>query len=217
MWEEVGRQVTAKGGEILYGWSVEQIEARPMAPSPRSKPVMPLLRTPSLYCRLFFLHHARQRSHRRHAPPAPEPVREIASGLMYRDFITVGLLCRNVKLREPSGELVKDNWIYIQEPDVFVGRLQIFNNWSPAMVPIPTKSGSVLEYFCNEGDSLWNKTDARSSNWQRPSLSRSAWLISPTSPIPLSSAMPKTYPAYFGPTKISASHRVGKRHSRISS
>ncbi len=93
-------------------------------------------------------------------PPAPEPIRLIAAGLMYRDFITVGVLCRNVKLRESSGELVKDNWIYIQEPDVLVGRLQIFNNWSPAMVSDPNTIWIGLEYFCNEGDSLWNRTDA---------------------------------------------------------
>ena len=70
-------------------------------------------------------------------PPAPAPVREVSDGLIYRDFITVGVLCNKIKLREASGELVKDNWIYIQEPDVLVGRLQIFNNWSPALVADP--------------------------------------------------------------------------------
>ena len=54
---------------------------------------------------------------------------------------------------------MRDNWIYIQEPDVLVGRLQIFNNWSPYMVADPTKVWIGLEYFCNEGDELWTLPD----------------------------------------------------------
>jgi hypothetical protein len=68
------------------------------------------------------------------APEAPQGAREIAAGLEYRDFITVGLLYRRL-LRNPGGQgpmnLVPDNWIYVQESGVKVGRLQIFNNWSP--------------------------------------------------------------------------------------
>ena len=61
-------------------------------------------------------------------------VKEVSEGLVYRDFITVGLLASKLKLSELDGTLLKDNWIYIQEPDVLVGRLQIFNNWSPWLV-----------------------------------------------------------------------------------
>ena len=67
-------------------------------------------------------------------------VLEASDGLVYRDFITVGLLVRSLKIHEqtPQGsKLISDNWIYIQEPDVLVGRLQIFNNWSPSMVAEP--------------------------------------------------------------------------------
>jgi hypothetical protein len=92
---------------------------------------------------------------------APASVREISEGLQYRDFIAVGLLLNQLRLRDPSDRLPKlfsDDWIYIQEPDVLIGRLQIFNNWSPYMV------GSVkgllgAEYFCQEGDELWRKPD----------------------------------------------------------
>ena len=59
-----------------------------------------------------------------------------------------------------------DNWIYVQEPDVRLGRLQIFNNWSPALVPDSSKVWLGLEYFCTEGDDLWTlgrRRDARSS------------------------------------------------------
>src|SRR5208283_4745548 len=72
----------------------------------------------------------------------PAEVRQVSEGLVYRDFITVGLLLKELKVREDSrqGEqFLRDNWIYIQEPDVQVGRLQVFNNWSPFMVSDPSK------------------------------------------------------------------------------
>jgi protoporphyrinogen oxidase len=93
---------------------------------------------------------------------APEPVRNIAQGLPYRDFITVGLLLNKLKLRNETkistiGNIVPDCWIYIQERDVKIGRLQIFNNWSPYMVNDPSRTVWIgLEYFCTEGDALWN-------------------------------------------------------------
>jgi protoporphyrinogen oxidase len=94
----------------------------------------------------------------------PQEVAKIASELPYRDFITVGLLVDKIKLKDPKAvgnELIPDCWIYIQEKDVQIGRLQIFNNWSPYMVKDPEKTVWMgLEYFCNEGDELWNLTDA---------------------------------------------------------
>ena len=72
----------------------------------------------------------------------PKNVIEIAEGLTYRDFITVGVLCNkiNIKSDKMQNGLTKDNWIYIQESDVKVGRLQIFNNWSPYLVSDKDKS-----------------------------------------------------------------------------
>lgn len=90
----------------------------------------------------------------------PAEVRAVASGLPFRDFITVGLLVHRLKIGDPDGSLIPDNWIYVQEPDVRVGRLQIFNNWSPFMVADPEKTVWIgLEYFCNEGDDLWSMSE----------------------------------------------------------
>lgn len=92
----------------------------------------------------------------------PEKVSSIAKGLPYRDFITVGLLVKKLKIRNSTSTRtydgrVPDTWIYVQERDVKVGRLQIFNNWSPYMVSDYRNSMFVgLEYFCDEGDELWN-------------------------------------------------------------
>jgi protoporphyrinogen oxidase len=94
----------------------------------------------------------------------PQDVIKIAGTLPYRDFITVGLLVNRIKLKDKkqqSGKLIPDCWIYIQERDVQIGRLQIFNNWSPYMVKNPQNTVWMgLEYFCNEGDQLWNLSDA---------------------------------------------------------
>lgn len=95
----------------------------------------------------------------------PADVREVAAGLPYRDFMTVGLLVNKLKLQNKTkvktltGD-VPDCWIYIQERDVKIGRLQLFNNWSPYMVKDPENTMWIgLEYFCDEGDTLWSMSD----------------------------------------------------------
>jgi len=95
----------------------------------------------------------------------PETVYKVATELPYRDFITVGLLVNKLKLKNTTkiktiSNIVPDCWIYVQEPDVKIGRLQIFNNWSPYMVNDFKKNVWIgLEYFCNEGDALWEMDD----------------------------------------------------------
>jgi protoporphyrinogen oxidase len=92
----------------------------------------------------------------------PEPIRKAAGDLPYRDFITVGLLLKKLKLKNKTNlktlqNIVPDCWIYIQERDVRIGRLQLFNNWSPYMVrDVENTIWIGLEYFCTEGDELWN-------------------------------------------------------------
>ena len=131
-------------------------------------------------------------------PEAPTEIQTISNGLMYRDFITVGILCKRFKLRQPSGEIVNDNWIYIQEPDVLVGRLQIFNNWSPAMVADPSTTWIGLEYFCNDTDPLWRKSDSEMIALAKQELGYMN-IVDPGDVIDATVIrMPKTYPAYFG-------------------
>ena len=85
-------------------------------------------------------------------PPAPEAVLASARGLRYRDFITVALII-------DQAELFPDNWIYIHDPGVRVGRIQNFKNWSAEMVPDPRFTVLGLEYFCTEKDTLWSSSD----------------------------------------------------------
>ncbi len=86
------------------------------------------------------------------SPAAPANVRQAAAGLSYRDFLTVALILNR-------REVFPDNWIYIHDPDVKMGRIQNFKNWSPDMVPDPNTTCLGLEYFCFEGDGLWTMAD----------------------------------------------------------
>jgi len=129
----------------------------------------------------------------------PEEVSQVASGLMYRDFMTVGLLLGRLKLKGDSGDaLIPDNWIYVQEPDVKLGRIQIFNNWSPYLVSDQSKVWIGLEYFCNEDDELWAKADQEVIDFAVGELVR----INVADRHDVLDAtvirMPKTYPVYAG-------------------
>ncbi len=86
-------------------------------------------------------------------PPAPPAVLSAAARLTYRDFLTVVLIV-------DKPHIFDDNWVYIHDPSVHVGRIQNFKNWSPDMVPDPAKTSLGLEYFCTEGDAVWTMADA---------------------------------------------------------
>ena len=93
---------------------------------------------------------------------APENVRRVATGLPYRDFVTVGLLAPKLNIVNETqlktlGNIVPDCWIYVQDTNVKLGRIQIFNNWSPYLLQDPEHTVWLgLEYFCDEGDDFWN-------------------------------------------------------------
>ena len=193
MWEEVAEKVTAKGGELTQHLKVKNINVEGnkilsvVAENQITKeeilfegdyfistmPVKELIA--SLNC------------------DVPKEVSEIAEGLIYRDFITVGLLLKKMKKEE-----ITDNWIYIQEPYVKVGRLQIFNNWSPFLVKDPNTKWVGLEYFCYEGDDLWNKSEADMKELAIQEMIEIGMINREDVLDSVVIKMPKTYPAYFG-------------------
>jgi len=133
----------------------------------------------------------------------PFEVAQIAQGLQYRDFITVGLLLNKLKVKNTSKiktakNLIPDNWIYIQEKDVKLGRLQVFNNWSPYLVKNPDNVWLGLEYFCNEGDELWNMPDKDFSEFAVEELAKIGIIEKENVLDRVVIRMPKAYPAYFG-------------------
>lgn len=133
----------------------------------------------------------------------PPEVQQVAQGLLYRDFITVGLLLKKLKIKNETdiktvNNIVPDNWIYIQERDVKLARLQIFNNWSPYMVKEQDTVWIGLEYICNEGDELWGKSDDDFVKFAVDELSKIGIITKEDVLDSTVIRMPKTYPAYFG-------------------
>ena len=197
LWEYAADLVREAGGEIHLGYAVDRInvdgervasiEAVNKAGERRTfngdyffstMPVRDLIRSLSI--------------------PAPADVTEVSEGLMYRDFITVGLLARKLAVTEDDGSPLKDNWIYIQEPDVMVGRLQVFNNWSPYLVGSREKVWIGLEYFCNDTDPLWKLSDDEMARFAIEEVSRIGILNAEDVEDHHVVHVPKTYPAYFG-------------------
>ena len=133
----------------------------------------------------------------------PQNVRKIAAGLCYRDFITVGLLVKKMKIKNDTdkktvSDIIPDNWIYIQEKDVNIGRLQIFNNWSPYMVADENTVWLGLEYFCNEGDELWCMEDEEFKKFAAAELVKINIIEKEDILDGVVIRVEKTYPAYFG-------------------
>ncbi|MDP9294534.1 MAG: NAD(P)/FAD-dependent oxidoreductase [Actinomycetota bacterium] len=146
MWETMADEIIAAGGEVRLNAPVEELEIRDgrvaaiEAGGERVEPShvissLPLRATVGLA-----------------GMAAPGKVQTAAQGLRYRDFLTVALVI-------DGEDLFPDNWIYIHEPDVHVGRIQNYRSWSPWMVPDDSKACVGLEYFCFSGDELWEMGD----------------------------------------------------------
>jgi protoporphyrinogen oxidase len=132
--------------------------------------------------------------------PSDGEVTRIADRLPYRDFMTVGLLLKKMNSvgQGTANGMPPDNWIYIQEPDVKIGRLQVFNNWSPALVSDPATIWLGLEYFCREGDDLWSMDDGRFIDFAARELEKIGMIDRRDVIDGTVVRVPKAYPAYFG-------------------
>ncbi len=199
MWETVAEKVTAMGGEIITGFDVRHIhcangQIASVGGVDRSGEWREF---PGDF---FFSTMPVKELIGALDAEVPQNVREVSEGLLYRDFITVGLLLKKLKITnaEPYKKLIEDNWIYIQEPDVLVGRLQIFNNWSPSMVARPGNVWIGAEYFCYESDDLWKKPDAEMAELACQELQKIGIIDAADVLDSTVLRMPKTYPAYFG-------------------
>lgn len=127
----------------------------------------------------------------------PADVVNIAESLPYRDYMLVGLYVDDINLKQ-NGKITKDCWIYIQEDDVKVGRMQILNNWSPYLVKDKDKVFISLEYFCNEGDSYWNMSDEEFINFSIKEVVKLGIIDENKVISSTRLRVKKAYPAYFG-------------------
>ena len=150
MWEAMARTIAARGQQVRLGaeverivWAGDRVQAVEFAANGASE------RAPAAH---FISSMPLRDLIERLRPPAPAPVLEAARGLRYRDFLTVALILNR-------RDVFADNWIYIHDPAVRMGRIQNYKNWSPDMVPDPGMTCLGLEYFCFAGDGLWTTAD----------------------------------------------------------
>ncbi len=134
----------------------------------------------------------------------PDNIEEIAKGLPYRDYVTVGILVPKLNLKNETdiptlNNIVPDCWIYVQDTGVKLGRIQIYNNWSPYMVKDPDNTVWIgLEYFCDEGDDFWNMTDEECMSFAVKELVKMGIISSEKDVMDTNRIrVKKAYPAYF--------------------
>lgn len=201
MWETVAEEIVRRGGTILMNHQatkLHMLEDRISGVDAINRKTNEAATWPADY--VFSTMPVKELIIAMDAPIS-DTVREVAEGLVYRDFITVGLLLNKLKVSEKGQQGIQpisDNWIYIQEPDVKLGRLQVFNNWSPYMVADPKTVWLGLEYFCNEGDVLWRGSDEEMIHLAKTELAQIGIIEMDDVLDATVLRMPKTYPAYFG-------------------
>lgn len=202
MWEEVARLVAERGGEVYLRHRVTGIDRD--GQRIKGVTVLDLQAGNERVVPCDFMFSTMPiKDLTRFLQPDDESLTRAASSLPYRDFMTAGLLVKRMangtgRLDGAAARMPPDNWIYIQEPDVRLGRLQIFNNWCPALVADPDTVWLGLEYFCNEGDNLWSMQDAAFLDFAVREL-ESIGLIDRKDVLDGTVVrVPKAYPAYFG-------------------
>lgn len=206
MWEVVAEKIKVHGGEILTGWRVDTLHVDSNYP----KRILGVSATTAqgevkrFDGDLVFSTMAMKQlvQSLRKEIDVPNDVFEISEGLMYRDFLTVGVLLDQLKVHEEGANgdkrPISDNWLYIQDTGVDVGRIQVFNNWSPYLVADQDTTWIGMEYFCNEGDALWERSDESMAKHGVEELAKLGLADANAVRDTVVIRMPKTYPAYFG-------------------
>jgi len=203
LWELVAEDVQTRGGEIHLGCEIIGLELDDGEVQSVRIKHHDTGEESTLSCDYFFSTMPVKQLIGSIADGVPDSVGRVAEGLVYRDFITVGLLVKRFAIKNdapihPKQSILPDNWIYIQEREVKIGRLQVFNNWSPYMVADEDTVWLGLEYFCNEGDSLWGMEDNEFIEFAIGELDQIKVIDKSDVLDATLIRMPKAYPAYFG-------------------
>ncbi|MSR86786.1 NAD(P)/FAD-dependent oxidoreductase [Candidatus Peribacteria bacterium] len=202
MWETVTEQVKKCGAEVRMKTRVAGVHLTDGKVTSATVENIETGKREEIACDYFFSTMPIKHLVGMMTPRPPATVVEVAEGLQYRDFLTVGLLLSKLHVQERGkvvAERVPDNWIYIQEGDVRVGRVQIFNNWSPYMVKDWKNTVWIgLEYFVNEGGDLWIKPDQDMIDLGVHEMEKIGFLQKADVLDACVLRMPKAYPAYWG-------------------
>ena len=202
LWEYVGAQVEAKGGKVLKGRRVTALQKegdRIVSVTYEQDGI-----THTEPCDIVISSMPLKDLVAGFGADVPDDVKRIAAGLPYRDFVTVGLLVNRLDLKNETdiktlGNIVPDCWIYVQDEGVKLGRIQVFNNWSPYMVKNPDETVWIgLEFFCTEGDAFWTMDEAACVDAAVKEL-RAMGVLAPDTEVLDSHRehVKKAYPAYF--------------------
>jgi protoporphyrinogen oxidase len=187
MWDAAAAKIREAGGEVLMGRSVEKLHYDETSKTWRVEAWMADGRRETFRARLV-VSSAPVRELMSNLSPTPISLLH-ARQLRYRDFLTVVLIGKSKK------EL-PDNWVYIHDPSVKVGRVQNFRSWSPEMIPDGVSTCLGLEYFCFEGDGLWNAPDSELIELAKREICQIG-LMDPTDVADASVVrQPKAYPVY---------------------
>ena len=201
MWEEVARTVRKKGGEILLRNRIVGLQLTKGRASSVIVKDDATKETREVSGDYVFSTMPVKELVAGMVHDVPDEVRRVAQGLKYRDFITVGLLLKEAYEPGSSGSRrrLPDNWIYVQEPDVRLARIQVFNNWSPYMVCDPTRIWVGLEYLCNRDDDLWAMPDQQLVGLAAGEIAATGITRESAVLDSVVIRMPNTYPSYIGP------------------
>lgn len=199
LWETAAEEIIALGGKIIFGAKVDGICAN-------GNQISYVTADGKAYKGDIFISSMpiKDLINSFEQSTVPEDIRKIANGLPYRDFVTVGLLVDKLAIKNKTdiktvSDIVPDCWIYVQDKGVRLGRIQVFNNWSPYLVKdINNTVWLGLEYFCNEGDEFWNMEESACVNLAVSELKRIG-VIDVNAKILDShrERIQKAYPAYF--------------------
>ncbi len=198
MWETVAHKVLSMGGEILMNTAVVGIEMQEQKVVSVDVKDFKTGEVKKISAEYFFSTMPVKELFEEMNPKPPAEVLKVGEGLVYRDFVTVGVLLKKLKAEEKNGERLKDTWIYIQEPGTKVGRIQFFNNWSPYLVADSNNVWLGMEYFCTEGDSLWGLSDEEMKKLAVKELEEIGLADSRDVLDATVIRVKKTYPGYFG-------------------
>lgn len=188
LWEEAAKKIQAMGGEIIFNETAAQLlhENHHVTAVVGSSGTTYKGDTVVSSMPIKDLVHTLGEN-------VPSEIQTIARNLEYRDFITVGLLLDKLLI-----ENIQDNWIYIQEPDVKIGRLQVFNNWSPYLVKDASKTWLGLEYFCQENDAMWNMPEEKFIDFAIQEMEKLNFIEKQDVQDNVQIKVKKAYPSYFG-------------------
>lgn len=202
LWQSVAEDIMKKGGKIIFNQKVTQvikkggkIEAVEATDKDGKK---------TRYEGDIFISTMPVKDLIESMNEVPEKAKKIASGLMYRDFRVVGVLLDKLKLKNTTAiktinNIVPDTWIYVQEREVKLGRIQIFNNWSPYLVDdFKNKVWIGLEYFCNEQDKIWTDDDETFIKFAVDEADKIGIFDKKDVVDAYTHRVKKAYPAYFG-------------------